>query len=114
MGLVSVKWLLWLTLTLAVVSCDRSPAAKFRPGDKVRTIMESEGIVCLRTRLFRDDVYFITISGGQCKKEWHSSRVEEWNYSRSTDAYSFEYSPDAYDSGPYDAADLRLVQNDER
>jgi len=109
MRIVSVKWLLLLPLTLALVACDRSPTAKFRPGDKVRTIMESEGVVCLRTRLFRDDVYFITVSGPRLVEDWHYSDWNGWSCSGWRLTRTFKYSLETYDSGPYDAADLRLV-----
>jgi hypothetical protein len=109
MRVVNVKRVLLLALMLAVVSCDRSPAAKFRPGDKVRTITEAEGVVCLRTRLFRDDVYFVTIRGPRLVEDCKYSSWDEWNYSGWRVACTFVSKLDAYDSGPYDAADLRLV-----
>lgn len=109
MGVVSVKPVLLLALTWAAVSCDRSPVAKSRPGDKVRTIMESEGVVCLRTRLFRDDVYFVTMRGPRLVEDWKYSSWNEWNYSGRRIARTFVSTSEAYDSGPYDAADLRLV-----
>ena len=104
-----MKRLLLLALTLAAGSCNRSPAAKFRPGDKVKTITETEGIVSLRTRLFRDDVYFITISTPHLVPDWKYSSWDEWKCSGSRITRTFEYTSDPYDSGPYDAADLRLV-----
>ena len=45
-------------------SCDKRPAAKFRPSDTVRIKATGEtGTVCLRTRFSREDQYFVTLPG---------------------------------------------------
>ena len=65
-----MKSLRVISLTVSVMlatftSCDNRPAAKFRPGDKIRVkATHEEGTVCLRTRFFRQDQYFVTLSGG--------------------------------------------------
>jgi hypothetical protein len=41
---------------IGMTSCEKSPAPKFKPGNKVKTIMGAEGVIALRTRFFVDDV----------------------------------------------------------
>jgi hypothetical protein len=49
-------------LLFGFTSCDKRPAAKFQPGDRVRVkATQAEGKVCLRTRFFRKDLYFVTL-----------------------------------------------------
>jgi D-serine deaminase-like pyridoxal phosphate-dependent protein len=48
----------------AFASCDQRPAPKFRVGDRVRVkATHEEGTVSVRTRLFRDDHYFVRFRG---------------------------------------------------
>ena len=54
--------LLMLSLVF-LLGCEKSPPPKFRVGDRVKTIMGAEGVVCTRTRFFVDDVYYIKVPG---------------------------------------------------
>jgi hypothetical protein len=48
----------------AFTSCDKRPAAKFRPNDRVRVkLTHEEGTVRLWTRLSGDYVYWLTLPG---------------------------------------------------
>jgi hypothetical protein len=93
MRLLIVTWVLASTL---LIGCEKSPPPKFRVGDKVKTIMGAEGVVCTRTRFFVDDVYYIKVPGPDpeiaAKYPWWWPAKQSYHY-----------------SGPYDAADLRLV-----
>jgi hypothetical protein len=52
------------TLLFVFTSCDKRPAAKFHPGDRVRVkVTQEEGTVRLWTRFFREDHYFLTLPG---------------------------------------------------
>jgi hypothetical protein len=76
---------------VALMACEKSPAPKFKPGDRVETIMGQKGTVCLRTRLDVNDVYYIKADG--------------------TDPVLARMGindPHHYD-GPYDAASLTLL-----
>jgi hypothetical protein len=87
------RLLLIATLTLVViVVCEKSPAPKFKPGDRVVTIMGQKGTVCLRTRLNRDDVYYIKADGTNPVLARMGINDPATNY-----------------DSPYDAADLRLL-----
>ena len=85
-----------VAMTLIITSCEKSPPPKFRPGDKVRTNMGAEGFVSLRTRFFLDDVYYVRLPGPD--PEVASLYPSSWGANQ-----PYHY------SGPYDAADLRLV-----
>lgn len=84
-----------LAVLCGLTGCDKSPAAKFKPGNKVTTIMGTEGVVWCRTRFFVDDVYYL--------------RVPLTDDENASYVHCPELMP-AYElSGPYDPADLRLV-----
>ena len=85
-----------LTLAVGTTSCEKSPAPKFKPGDRVVTIMGAEGIVALRTRFSVDDVYYIRLAGPD------PEAVLRRPYGPVASA-GFHF------SGPYYEADLRLV-----
>jgi hypothetical protein len=81
---------------IGFTSCEKSPAPKFKPGDRVKTIMGAEGIVFVRLRPSREDVYYIKIPGGAPDREsWYQQFPED--------------RPAYHESGPNDAADLRLL-----
>ena len=78
-------------LLFTLTSCDKRPAAKFHPGDKVRVkTTQEEGTVCLWTRFFREDQYFVTLPGSIDvflpigEREWNAAWAAKygpaWNY----------------------------------
>jgi hypothetical protein len=85
-----------VSIIASTTSCEKSPAPKFKPCDKVKTIMGAEGVVALRTRFFIDDVYYLRLAGPD--PEVAAMYPKWWAVKQ-----SYHY------SGPYDAADLRLV-----
>jgi hypothetical protein len=85
-----------VTVVVSTTSCEKLPAPKFKPGDRVRTIMGAEGVVALRTRFFVDDVYYVRLPGPDPEA---ASLYPGWWGAKQRYHYS----------GPYDAADLRLV-----
>ena len=103
--------------------------AKFQSGDKVR-VKETgtEGTVCLRTKFFRESLYFITVPGSRYVFETISDRVRrevwqaktaaqsrEWAHSHgmAESAFDFpEYEPRPWhEEGPFYESDLELIQN---
>ena len=92
----SLVVLLAATLVIGLTSCEKAPPPKFKAGDKVKTIMGAEGVVCLRTRFFVDDIYYVRLPGPDPEA---ASLYPGWWGAKQPYHYS----------GPYDAADLRLV-----
>ena len=51
-------------LLVGLTSCDKRPTARFNPGDSVKVkATQIEGKVCLRTRFFQEDQYWVTLPG---------------------------------------------------
>jgi len=78
-----------IAVALGLSSCGKSSPPKFEAGDHVKTVMGEEGIVAVRFRPFVDDVYYINLLGPDPALESSKAKYHE--------------------SGPYDAADLRLI-----
>jgi len=113
--------------TRAAVLVERP--AKFQPGDRVRVkVTGAEGTVCLRTKFFREDSYFVTFPGSYYVFETVADRTErdrwkaesaaqsrEWARSHGTaeSAFDFpEYQPRPWhEEGPFYESDLELVSN---
>lgn len=114
-------------------SASRKPAlverpAKFQPGDRVRVnVTGAEGTVCLRTKFFRQNRYFITLPGSHYvfetvadrtqRERWKAegaARMREWARSQgmAESAFDFpEYQPrPSHEEGPFYESDLELVR----
>jgi hypothetical protein len=105
------------------------PSAKFQPGDRVRVkVTEAEGTVCLRTKFFREDLYFITFPGSYDVFEtiadrtrrdaWEAestARSREWARSHGMAESAFdvpEYQPTPWHAeGPFYESDFELIPN---
>lgn len=101
--------------------------AKFQPGDRVRVrVTGAEGTVGLRTRFFREDLYFITSPGSYYvfetiadrtqRNTWRAeseARSREWarSHGMAESAFDFpEYQPTPWhEEGPFYESDLELV-----
>ncbi len=102
--------------------------AKFQPGDRVRVkVTSAEGTVCLRTKFFREDRYFITLSGSHYvfetvgdraqREAWEAesaARSREWARSHGMAESAFDlaqYQPrPSHEEGPFYESDLELVR----
>ena len=111
--------------TRAAVLVDRP--AKFQPGDRVRVkVTGAEGTVCLRTKFFREDSYFVTFPGSYYvfetvadrtqRDRWKAesaARSREWarSHGMAESAFDFpEYQPRPWhEEGPFYDSDLELV-----
>jgi hypothetical protein len=98
----------------AFASCDKRPAAKFRPGDKVRVkLTQEEGTVCLWTRFFREDQYFVTLPDSVYA--FLPVRDREWQVA-CTAWFEARYGPYGYptrsshEEGPFYESDLERVR----
>jgi hypothetical protein len=68
------------------------PSAKFQPGDRVRVkVTETEGTVCLRTKFFRENLYFITFPGGYHVFETIADRTQRDAWKAESAARSREW-----------------------
>jgi hypothetical protein len=103
--------------------------AKFQPGDRVRLkTTGAEGTVCLRTKFFREDSYFVTFPGSYYvfetvadrtqRDKWKAesaARSREWarSHGMAESAFDFpEYQPRPWhEEGPFYESDLELVSN---
>ena len=64
MRILSAVLLLCIAAVVSLTSCNRPRPAKFQPGDRVKVKAgNTEGAVWLRTRFFRDDLYWIRVVG---------------------------------------------------
>jgi hypothetical protein len=100
------------------------PKTKFQPGDRVRVkLSRAEGTVCLQTKFFREDLYFITFPGSYDvfepvadrtqREAWRAeseARSREWARSHGMAESAFdvpEYQPTPWhDEGPFYESDL--------
>ena len=105
------------------------PRAKFQPGDRVRVkVTQAEGTVCLRTKFFREDLYFVTlpesyhvfetIADRTQRDAWKAesaARSREWARSHGMAESAFdvpEYQPRPWhEEGPFYESDLELISN---
>ena len=103
----------------------------FQPGDRVRfKVTQAEGTVCLRTKFFRENLYFITfpqsyyvfdtVADRTQRAAGHAATVawaQEWARSHgaaeSESQFDFpEYQPRPWhEEGPFYESDLELVSN---
>ncbi len=102
--------------------------AKFQPGDKVRVkVTGAEGTICLHTKFFREDLYFITFPGSYYVFETIADRTQreawkaksaaqsrEWarTHGMADSPFDFpEYQPRPWhEEGPFYESDLELVR----
>jgi len=102
--------------------------AKFQPGDRVRVkVTGAEGTVCLRTKFFRENRYFITLPGShyvfetvvnraqrEALEAESAARSREWarSHGMAESAFDFpEYQPRPWhEEGPFYESDLELVR----
>ncbi|MEN3368065.1 MAG: hypothetical protein V7609_208 [Verrucomicrobiota bacterium] len=103
------------------------PRGKFQPGDRVRVrVTQAEGTVCLRTKFFREDLYFVTLpesyyvfdaTAERAQRDAaHAANVawaQEWARSHSATVADFpEYEPRPWhEEGPFYESDLELISN---
>jgi len=103
--------------------------AKFHPGDRVRSkTTGAEGTVCLRTKFFREDLYFVmfpgsyyvfeTVADRTLRERWtaeSAAQSREWarSHGMAESAFDFpEYQPRPWhEEGPFYESDLELVSN---
>jgi hypothetical protein len=111
--------------TRAAVLVERP--AKFQPGDRVQLkTTGAEGTVCLRTKFFREDSYFVTFPGSYYVFETVADRTRrdrwkaesaaqsrEWarSHGMAESAFDFpQYQPRPWhEEGPFYESDLELV-----
>jgi hypothetical protein len=97
-----------MVLCLSLPACQK-PKAKFQPGDKVRVkSTHSEGKVCLRTRLFRENVYWVTVPGSY----YVLFPVRERERRAAMDAHYglTGYPKPWHDEGPFYESELELAR----
>jgi hypothetical protein len=102
---------LWLTVSLLLfcyASCAKRAAPKFQPGDRVRVkATHIEGSVCLRTRLFHDYRYWVTLPGNY----YVLFAAAERERREASDAqYHITPARSNHDEGPFDEAELELAR----
>ena len=101
--------------------------AKFQPGDRVRVkVTGAEGTVCLRTKFFHENLYFITLPGSYYvfetiadRTRWDALKAEsearsrEWARSHGMAESAFdvpEYEPRRWhEEGPFYESDLEVA-----
>ena len=90
-------------------SCDLRPAAKFQPGDRVKVkATQIEGRVCLRTRFFRQNVYWVTLP----ENYYVFFPVRERERRAAMDAHYglTDYPKPGHDEGPFYESELEFVR----
>jgi hypothetical protein len=93
---IGIVFVVAYALLFGFTSCDKRPAAKFQPGDIVAVkATHEEGTVCRRTRFFRDDQYFVTLSGSS--DVFLPIREREY-YAAAWAAYVAKYGPPPFSS----------------
>jgi hypothetical protein len=96
-------------LCLALCACEQSSTAKFQPGDKVRVrATQTEGVVTLRTRLFRENLYHINVSGTE--RVLYPIGENEERAAIMAKYGDPEYLHPWHDEGPYYESDLEPVR----
>ena len=101
----------WLTVSLVLcccTSCAKRPAPKFQPGDRVRVkATHIEGTVCLRTRLFHDYRYWVTLPGNY----YVLFAAAERERREAMDVqYHITPARSNHEEGPFDEAALELAR----
>jgi len=93
-------------VVVAFTSCDERPAAKFQPGDRVIVkASQIEGKVCLRTKFFREDQYWVTLPENYYV--FFPVRQRE-QYTAMDAKYGFAPNP-WHDEGPFYESELQPV-----
>ncbi|HSH39394.1 MAG TPA: hypothetical protein VK993_11470 [Chthoniobacterales bacterium] len=90
-----------------------SRPVKFHPGDRVRVkATQTEGKVCLRTRLFREDRYFVTFPGSYDVREPIRERERSAGQRVAYEPqYGYWYSPRPWhEEGPFHESELELAR----
>jgi len=81
----------------------------FQPGDRVRVkATQIEGKVCLRTRFFREDLYYVTLP----ENYYVFFPIRERERRTASDAkYGLtDYPKPSHDEGPFYESELELVR----
>jgi len=100
---------------IGFMSCDKRPAAKFRPGDTVRVkATQQTGTVCLRTRFSHEDRYFVTLpeSTAVFMPVRDREQTAAWEAEFRAKFGSLPWDPPrtSHEEGPFFESDLELVR----